>query len=84
MTVVVRGLAFGIVAALLVFYVFQTRAAYPRWMLAAYQQPWVLPIFFVAWMYLFVVDVTVALMLLVLVVAVALDVGRLGRPLAGK
>jgi hypothetical protein len=79
----VRGGLFGVVAAVLAFYVFQTRTPYPQWMLAVYHQPWLLPILFVGWMYVFTVDATLALMLLVVVVAVALDVARLGKPLVG-
>jgi hypothetical protein len=77
-----RGVAFGVVAAMLALYAFQTRTPYPRWMLNAYHQPWVLPIFFVAWMYVFTIDITLALMVMAIVVAVTLDVARLGHPIA--
>jgi len=74
-----HGAAFGAAAALLVLYAFRPKTPYPRWMLAPYGQPWLLPLLAVAWLYVLAWDTRVGLMLAVLAAAVVADLYRLGR-----
>lgn len=75
-----QGLAIGIFAAISVIYTFQTRVAYPLWMLQMYDKPWVFLIIVLAAILVFYYYPVIGALLILLLGAVWMDGLLFARP----
>lgn len=81
---IVQGLAIGVFAAISIIYTFQTRVAYPSWMLQVYDKPWLFLILILIGTALFYHHHALGALLLLLVGAVWMDGLIFARPLQKK
>lgn len=79
--VVLRGFAAGALAAYLVFYGLRPGSPYPKWMLVAYDQPWVMLVVLAAIVRVAMWDVFVGSMAFVGFAAFAADLVVFGAPM---
>jgi hypothetical protein len=79
--IVLRGLAAGALAAYLVFYGLRPGSPYPKWMLLAYDQPWVLLVILAAIVRVAIWDVFIGSMAFVGFAAFAADLVVFGTPM---
>lgn len=75
-----RGLAAGALAAYLVLYGLRPRVAYPNFMLALYDHPWMLLVIFAAIVYIIQWDIFVGAMMLLAFIALCADMFIFGQP----
>ena len=79
--IVLRGLAAGALAAYLVFYGLRPGSPYPKWMLVAYDQPWILLVILAAIARVAIWDVFIGSMAFVGFAAFAADLVVFGTPM---
>lgn len=79
--IVLRGFAAGALAAYLVFYGLRPGSPYPKWMLVAYDQPWVMLVALAAIVRIAMWDVFVGSMAFVGFAAFAADLVVFGAPM---
>jgi len=79
--IVLRGLAAGALAAYLVFYGLRPGSPYPKWMLVAYDQPWILLVILAAIVRVAIWDVFIGSMAFVGFAAFAADLVVFGTPM---
>lgn len=79
-TLAFRGLAAGALAAYLVLYGLRPRVAYPDFMLALYDHPWMLLVIFAGIVYIIQWDIFVGVMMLLAFIALCADMFIFGQP----
>lgn len=79
--VALRGFAAGALAAYLVFYGLRPRSPYPKWMLVAYDEPWILVLALAAIAWLASWDIFVGSMAFVAFAAFVADYAVFGAPM---
>lgn len=77
-----RGFLVGLLVASIVYYILRPKQPYPRWMLAPFEQPWMLVILIGLVVLLYPWDQRVALLMFLLVVGVGLDILIFGKSYA--
>lgn len=81
---ILEGLLIGVVGGLVILYGLQPREAYPKWMLAPYDHPWLFLVMFVVIIYVGMYNRLLGALLFLLAVSLYVDLIIFGRPTISK
>lgn len=75
----VKGLIVGIIAGICLFFAFQTKVLYPKWVLATWDHPWIIVSFFIIAVYIAQWSVEASALLILCLAALVIDKLVFGR-----
>jgi len=73
-TNIVEGLTVGILAGLCIIYAFQTRNAFPRWLISLYDKPWLILILLSLAVLLYKYSRRISVLLIILIISMCIEV----------